>query len=328
MKRPFLVNLTGALALLLGLAACNRPGGGGAGELVLSGNLEVADAQLGFKAAGLVVERTVREGDQVTAGQLIARLDDAEARAQLALRQAELAATEAVLAELEAGSRPQEIAAAAAAVQRAEAERERARLDFVRLRELRAKEVVPERDFETGRAQLEVAEARVIEAQEHLQLLREGPRAETIQQARARVAQARAAVDLAAAQLANSRLLSPLTGRVLSHNIEVGEFVSPGTAVVTVADTAQIWVRAYLNETDLGHVRLGQAVTVRIDTFPDRDFPATIGFIATEAEFTPKTVQTPKERVRLVYRLKIDVANPDDVLKPGMPAEVIISPQA
>lgn len=326
MKRPFPVSLAGALALLLGLAACGRPGGGHNGDLVLSGNLEVADARLGFKTAGLVVERAVHEGGRVAAGQLVARLDDAEVRAQLALRQAELAAAEAVLAELEAGSRPQEIAAGAAALQRTEAERERARLDFVRLRELRDKEVIPERDFETGRAQLAVAEARVIEAQEQLQLLREGPRSETIQQARARVDQARAAVDFAAAQLANTRLISPLTGLVLSHNIEVGEFVSPGTAVVTVADPAQIWVRAYLDETDLGRVRLGQAAKVRIDTFPDRDFSATIGFIAAEAEFTPKTVQTPKERVRLVYRLKVDVANPDEVLKPGMPAEVIITP--
>jgi HlyD family secretion protein len=111
---------------------------------------------------------------------------------------------------------------------------------------------------------------------------------------------------------------------VLSHSIEPGEYVSPGTPVLTVADTAHMWVRAYLNQTDLGRVRLGQKVAVRIDTFPDRAYDGTVSFIASEAEFTPKTVQTPKERVKLVFRLKVDVANPKGELKPGMPADVIL----
>jgi HlyD family secretion protein len=312
------------LPVLLLLAACNRSGPAGSGELVLSGNFELEDAQLGFKTPGRVIERPVREGDRVTAGQLVARLDDAEQVAQLALRRAELAAAEAVLAELEAGSRPQEIAAAAAALRSAEAERERARLDHARLQELRDKEVISPRDLETGDAQLKVATARAAEAAEHLALVREGPRAETIRQARARVEQARAAVALATTLLDQTRLLSPLTGTVLSHNIEPGEFVSPGTPVVTVGETARLWVRAYLDQPDLGRVRHGQQVVVRTDSFPGRDFAGTVGFIASEAEFTPKTVQTPKERVKLVFRIKVDVPNPQDELKPGMPADVIL----
>ncbi len=311
------------LALLLG--ACSRQGQDSESDLVLSGNLEVTDAQLGFQTAGRVVERTVSEGDQVSTGQLIARLDDAQQQAQLALRRAELAGTEAALAELEAGSRPQEIAAIAAAMHSAEAERDRVRLDFARQQELRAKDVISDRVFEGMQAQLKVAEARVVEAVERLKLVQEGPRSETIQQARARTAQARAAVDLATTQLDNTLLKSPLTGIVLSHNIEPGEFVSPGTPVITVADTAHIWVRAYLNESDLGRVHHGQQVVMHTDSFPGRDFAGTVAFIASEAEFTPKTVQTPKERVKLVYRLKIDVANPKDELKPGMPADVIIA---
>lgn len=315
-----------ALALLCGvalLAACSRAHRPDS-ELVLSGNFEIDDAQLGFKATGRVVERTVREGDRVQAGQLIARLDDAEQQAQLALRRAELAAAESVVAELEAGSRPQEIAATAAALRSAEADRERLRLDFARMRELRTKEVIADRDFESVQAQLGVAEARAAEAAERLKLVQEGPRVETIRQARARVDQARAAVDLAATLLANTRLATPLAGTVLSHNVEVGEFVSPGTPVVTVADTTHIWVRTYLDQPDLGRIRHGQKVRVRTDSFPGRDFEGTIAFIASEAEFTPKTVQTPKERVKLVFRLKVDVANPQDELKPGMPADVIL----
>ena len=317
--------LAGALvgvALLLG--ACSRNNGARDGDLVLSGNIEVTDAQLGFKVAGRVAERLVSEGDNVKAGQLVARLDDAEQKEQVALRRAELAGAEAALAELEAGSRPQEIAASEATLRSAEADRDRARLDFKRQQELLGKEAISDREFEAAQAQLKVAEARAIEAAERTKLVKEGPRTETIHQARARLDQARASVALAETQLENTRLLSPLTGVVLSHNIEPGEYVSPGTPVITVADVAHMWVRAYLNQTDLGRIRHGQQVTVRTDTFPDKTYEGTISFISSEAEFTPKTVQTPKERVKLVFRIKVDVANPQDELKPGMPADVIV----
>lgn len=316
-----------AAALLLAsvcFGACSRQRSGADGELVLSGNMELTDAQLGFKVAGRVIARAFSEGDRVNAGQLIAELDGAEQRDEVALRRAEVAAAEAVLAELEAGSRPQEIAAAEATLRSAEAERERARLDFARAKELRAQAVIAERDLETAQAQITVAEARAAEAAERLNLTRAGPRAEVIAQARARTEQARATLALAETRLANTKLFSPLTGMVLSHNIEPGEFVSAGTPVVTVADIAHMWVRAYVNQTDLGRIQLGQKVAVRTDTFPDKTYEGTIGFIAGEAEFTPKTVQTPKERVKLVYRIKVYVDNPNDELKSGMPADVLI----
>lgn len=313
--------LAAGATLLAG--GCARPANS-SGELLLSGNLEVTDAQVSFKYPGRVAERLVAEGQRVEAGQLVARLDDAEQSQEVALRRAELAATRAVLAELEAGSRPQEIAAAEAILRSAEAERERVRLDFTRQQELLAKSAISTREFEAAQAQLKVAEARAAEAAERTLLIKAGPRAETILQSRARTEQAAAALALAQTRLDHTRLLAPLAGVVLSHHVEPGEFVSAGTPVVTVADTAQMWVRTYLNQTDLGRVRHGQQVGVRIDTFPDKTYEGTIGFIASEAEFTPKTVQTPKERVKLVFRLKVDVANPRDELKAGMPADVII----
>ena len=291
---------------------------------MLSGNIEVTEAQLGFKISGRVIERPVSEGDRVQAGQLIARLDDAEQKEQLALRRAELAGAQAALAELEAGSRPQEIAAAAAALRSAEADRDRARLDFARQQELRRKDAIADRELETAQAEVKVADAHAVEAAEQLKLVQEGPRAEDIAQGRARVEQARAAVALAETQVENTRLFSPLTGVVLSHNIEPGEYVSPGTPVVTVADLVHVWVRTYINQTDLGRIAHGQKVEVRTDTFPGKTYEGTIGFIASEAEFTPKTVQTTKERVKLVFRIKVDIANPHDELKPGMAADVYI----
>lgn len=315
-----------ALTLLALFTGCSRSGSAGAGELVLSGNIEVTDAQLGFKVPGRVLVRPVSEGDRVRAGQLVARLDDAEQREEVNLRRAEAATAEAALAELVAGSRPQEIAAAEATLRSMEAERDRARLEFARAEALRGKAVIADRDFETARAQLAVAEARVAEAGERLAVIRSGPRTETIQQARARVEQVRAAVALAQTRLDQTQLVSPLSGVVLSHNIEPGEFVSAGTPVLTVADTGHLWVRTYLAQTELGRIRLGQKVTVRTDAFPQRTFDGTVAFISSEAEFTPKTVQTAKERVKLVFRIKVDVANPQDELKAGMPADVVLPP--
>lgn len=314
-------------ATLFSFTGCSRSTEPKNGSLVLSGNIEVVDAQLGFKIPGRVLERTVSEGQRVTVGQPIARLDDIEQRQQLDLRRAELAVAAAALADLEAGSRPQEIAAAEAALHSAEAERDRAKLDFTRFEDLRTKEVVTARDFDSAQALIRVAEARVTQAAEQLKLVKEGPRTEQIAQAKARVQSSVASVALAETQVENTRLVSSLNGVVLSHNIEPGEFVAAGTPIVTVADTLHTWVRAYINQTDLGRVRLGQKLVVHTDTAPGKDFEGTVSFISSEAEFTPKTVQTTKERVKLVFRIKVDVLNPNDELKPGMPADVILPAQ-
>ncbi|HEU5078417.1 MAG TPA: efflux RND transporter periplasmic adaptor subunit [Opitutaceae bacterium] len=310
------------MAQLFVLGACDRSKSEREHAMKLSGNIEVVDAQLGFKIAGRVAQRFVSEGERVTAGQPIARLDSVEQEQQLQLRKAELAAAQASLAELEAGSRPQEIAASEATLRSIEADRDRLKLDFTRSEELRNKDVISARDFEAAQAQLRVADARVHEAEERYKLVKAGPRIEEIEQARARVQQATAAVAYAQTQVENTQLVSPLTGVVLSHNIEAGEFVSPGTPVVTVADLAHPWVRAYIEQTELGRWKHGQKVKVTTDSYPNKTYEGTIGFIASDAEFTPKTVQTTKERAKLVFRIKVDVANVNDELKPGMPADV------
>ena len=119
-------------------------------------------------------------------------------------------------------------------------------------------------------------------------------------------------------------VVSPLTGVVLSKNIEPGEYVAPGTAVVTVGDLVNVWLRAYIDETDLGRVKVGQRAWVTTDTYPGKIYEGRVSFISSEAEFTPKNVQTQKERVKLVYRIKIDITNPNMELKPGMPADAVI----
>jgi HlyD family secretion protein len=125
-------------------------------------------------------------------------------------------------------------------------------------------------------------------------------------------------------RLSYTTLAAPFDGVILVRQAELGEVTSSGTPVVTLADLDHIWVRVYLPETDLGRVRWGQDVTVKTDTFPGKNYRGKVSFISSEAEFTPKSVQTEKERVTLVYRVKVDVENPGHELKPGIPADVFI----
>ncbi len=269
---------------------------------------------------------------------------------EIARAGAEADQARARLAELESGSRPQEIQAAAAAVTRAEAEADRLARDFDRIAALYDRGTVARREFETARAAAEVAQARVTEARENLllvregprreevaqaraalersletlSLVREGPRPETIAQARARLRQAQEAAALARTRLSYATVRSPLGGIVLSKNVEPGDYVAAGTPVVTVGDLRNAWVRAYVEETDLARVKVGQAVAVGNDTYPGKRYAGRVSFISPEAEFTPKSVQTSRERVKLVYRIKVDIDNPAMELKPGMPVDGVI----
>jgi HlyD family secretion protein len=296
-----------------------------AGVLKVSGNIEVTSAEISFKIPGRVLERLVDEGDGVKQGQPIARLEASDIRQQLAVRQAAVAEAQAAYDEMVAGSRPEEIAAAAAALERARADAELARLELARQRDMFERKLTSAQAFDTARANSQAADAAAREAEQQLRLKRKGSRAEDIEQARARLEQARQNVALAQTQLDYAEIDSPLTGVVLSKNVEPGEYVSPGTPVVTVAELDRPWVRAYVSESDLGHVKLGQAARVRCDSFPGKVYEGRVSFIASEAEFTPKNVETRQERVKLVYRIKVDIANRERELKPGMPADVEIA---
>lgn len=289
--------------------------------LRLSGNIEVTDVQVSFRIPGKIEERLVSEGDLVKAGQVVARLDSKDLAQEIAQRKAQVTAAQAVLTELTAGSRPEEIAQAEAVLERAEAEGTRAKLEFERQKKLFEREVISQREFDGAKTTLDGAQARIREAKEMHSLVRKGPRQEKIDQGKAGMEQAKQALALAETRKGYSVAVSPLSGIVLSENSEAGEYVSPGTPVVTIGDLSRVYLRAYINETDLGRVKVGQTVRLATDTFPGKTYLGKISFIASQAEFTPKNVQTQKERVKLVYRIKVDVPNPDQELKPGMPAD-------
>ena len=295
------------------------------GLIRVSGNIEITDAALSFKIAGRVAERLVSEGELIKKGQVVAKLDDLDFSQEVGVRQAELNATQAGLRELEAGSRPEEIGQAQAAVARAQSEQERWRQEYERQQNLYKRDVISERELESSKMAFETSRARVTEATKALKLVQAGPRTEKIEQARAQVERAQESLNVAQTRLGYATLISPMDGIILTQNIEAGEYVTAGVAVVTVGKMDPVWLRAFIDETDLGRVRIGQAVRISTDTYPNKTYKGTISFISSESEFTPKTVQTDKERVKLVYRIKIDIPNPDMELKPGMPADGEIS---
>jgi HlyD family secretion protein len=294
------------------------------GRIRVSGNIEVTSVELSFKVPGRVTERPVDEGELVKKGEVVARLDPTDFLDEAAGRRADAQAARSLLSELETGYRKEEIAQAEAVLRRIEAEAERIRIDFGRQQQLFKKEVISARDFDASRAAYESSRASVREAGERLKLLRSGPRKETIDQARARLRSAEAILALAETRVSYATLVSPVSGLVLSKNIEPGEQVAVGTPVITIGMLDEVWLRAYISETDLGRVRVGQKATVTTDTFPGKKYQGTITFISPEAEFTPKSVQTEKERVKLVYRIKITIPNREGELKPGMPADAEI----
>ena len=173
--------------------------------------------------------------------------------------------------------------------------------------------------------EIESAQAALEEANANYEVVK---KQEKIQRAEAQKQQAEAALRLAETRLGYATLCAPLSGVVLSENVEPGEYVAPGTPVVTIGDLENVWLRAYINETDLGRVKFGQEAIITTDTYRDKNYRGRVSFVASQAEFTPKNVQTQEERVKLVYRIKIDVPNPHRELKPGMPADAEILVEA
>jgi len=295
-------------------------------RISLSGNIEVIQVEASFRTAGKVLERPVDEGQVVQAGQLLARLDAKDLEQQVAMRRADAATAKAALGALLAGSRKEEIEASKAALEQASADLRRLEPDEARIRDLHQKGIVSVRDYEATRASLEAARAKVRQADQQYALVRKGPRNEDIDQVRSRFEQAQQALALAQTQLGYATLTAPTSGVILSKNIEPLEYVAPGTSVVTLADLGQVWLRAYVEESDLGRVKVGQRALVTTDSFPGKRYEGRVSFLASEAEFTPKSVQTRKERAKLVYRIKINIPNPAMELKPGMPvdAEIVL----
>ena len=383
-QKTMVTTLAGLVAAAV--ASCSLGGRGGS-NIRLSGNIELTQVDIAFKTSGRLIELSVDEGDPVTAGRVIARLDTdqlqqqrnrdhaalvaaetaipqlqttieqrkASLEAELELRKAEVHQAEAGLQELLAGSRQQQIAESKAAVEQARAQLLQAQQDWERAQVLYKNDDISTAQRDQYKARLDSNTALLRQAEERAALVLEGPRKEEIESARARLNQTRAALRLSEtgqldikrlqqelqtrgadveraraqvgfmdAQIQDALAVSPVNGVVLVKSAEPGEVLAAGTTVVSVGEMDKPWMRGYITEPDLGRVKLGGRVRLTTDSYPGKAYWGKVTFISSEAEFTPKQIQTPEERIKLVYRIKIEMENPNQELKLNMPVDAEI----
>jgi len=303
-----------------------------------SGVLEATrEARLAFQTGGKVARVFVSEGDKVEKGQVLAVLDPEELesrrlqaekayrKAQDSLRQAE------VLLKIYETTLPHELARAEANRESARKVMEDAQKNLKRFESLYERKVIAEKDrdnaklhYDTARENLKAAESVVNQARGNLGKI-EATRHE-VASLKAQVEQAKAFLKQAVIQLGYTELKAPFAGIVTSKNCEPGEVVTPTREVITVSDLSAMDLKIFVEETFIGKVKPGQVAEVKIDTYPNRIFKGTVTFISPVGEFTPKIIQTRKERVKLVYLVKINIPNPDLSLKTGLPADAWFTP--
>jgi len=325
MKRriPIIIAAVAVIAFLVWLLLFRS--NGQSDGLMASGTVEATEARLGFQAAGRIESILVHEGDAVDSGAVLAQLDQTEMLARRDQAEAQIAAAQAMLDELQTGFRPEEVAQARAAQNAAEEQKNDAERDLKRTKTLFEGGAVSQEIFDKAKTRYEVASSQASQAMDQLRLMESGPRTERIAAQQAQLEQAQAAVRSLDAALANMTVRAPFSGVVTVKHREPGEIVAPGAPVLTVMNRNNRWIRIYVPEYHIGELQLGQAAEIRSDTYPDKTYKGDVMYIASEAEFTPKTVQTTEERVKLVYAVKVRVlGDNNNELKPGMPADVTL----
>ena len=274
---------------------------------------------------------------------------------EMELRSAEVRAVEAQLKEVLTGSRPQELQQSEAALSDARTQSLQAKIDWDRAQKLFADEDITRAQYDQFKTRFDSSAAVVRQAEMRLSLVKEGPRKETIEMVRAQLSRAQAAlksaennrlevrrreqegqsrqaeVDRAKAQVSvldiqigDTTASAPVDGVVLNRNVDLGEVINAGVPVMTIGDIRKPWLRAYITEKQLGRVKLGDKVTVTSDSYPGKTYIGRVSFISSEAEFTPKQIQTQEERIKLVYRIKVELENPNQELKLNMPVDAVI----
>ncbi len=327
MKKKVLIRVVIVVALLaaaIGMWVTRREGcaTGECGQLKIFGNVDIRQVQVAFFNTGRIEQILVQEGDAVTAGQLLARLDASRYQSALERAEAQASAQEKVVARLKAGSRPEEIAEAQARVRVAQATLKDTRQKSRRLKALAADEYASKQHLEESEIAEEAAQANLDALQQVAALAEQGPRQEDIEAAQAQLKALQAARDLARQELADTQLMAPTNGIIQNRILENGDMAFPQTPVFTLALNDPVWVRAYVPEPDLGKMAPGMKAIVKTDSYPDKEYAGWVGYISPTAEFTPKQVETTDLRTRLVYEVRVFVTNPENELRLGMPATV------
>ncbi len=299
-------------------AGCNKTADDG--TINASGHIEATDVRLAAKVGGRLLEAPLEEGDRVVTGELVARFETVDADHRLAQARANAEAADAQLRLLLAGSRVEDLRRAEDQLAQAQAELDAARRDLKRLSGLAERGSATEKSRDDAATRQEVAERAVAAARAQLDKLVAGPRRQEIEAARAGRASAEAMVAAVEQQILDATVVAPIDGLITTRVAEPGEILPPGFTLAVLTDLTRPWLTVWIDEPNLSRVTLGQTVDVRVDGRSET-FEGTVSFISPVAEFTPKNVQTPDERAKLVFRVKIALDNADGIFKPGMPAD-------
>jgi HlyD family secretion protein len=320
MKRFSVVAVLSATLVLA--VACRNATDNGA--IQASGHIEATDIRLAATVGGRLLEAPFEEGDVLSAGVVVARLETIDAEHRLAQARATAEAADAQLRLLLAGTRAEDLRRAEDQLAQAQAELDAARRDFDRLAGLAERGTATEKSRDDAATRQEVAERAVAAARSQVDKLVAGPRRQEIEAARAQRAAAEAAVAAAEQKIVDATVLSPIDGILTTRVAEPGEVLAPGATLAVLTDLARPWLTVWIDEPNLSRVALGQKAVVTVDG-SDRTFEGTVSFISPVAEFTPKNVQTPDERAKLVFRVKVQLENDQGIFKPGMPADALFN---
>jgi len=293
-------------------------------HLTLHGNVDIRQVDLGFRVSGKITEMSVDEGDKVKAGTVIARLDKVPYINSLDNMRALMQQAEAEYNKRSSGNRPQDIKQAEAVVKEKLADYQNAQVAADRQEAIKKKGFESLQDYDNAMTQAKAAAAQLKAAEEALNELIEGFRAEDIEEAKATFESAKANYNQALTNLSDIELTPLEDGIVLTRVREAGSIVQAGQVVYTLSLVNPVWIRAYVSEIDLGRIKYGMEAQVYTDTRPDKPYKGQIGFISSQAEFTPKNIETKELRTDLVYRIRIVTEDPNGELRQGMPVTVTI----
>jgi HlyD family secretion protein len=332
MKKEIIIMVFVALLIGVGLLVYLGQKNDREKGLFYSGIIEATQANLSFQVPGRVAEVNVQEGQSVTKDQIIAELDRAEFESRYAQAKANLDRAQKTKQQLETvldisrKTLPSEVARATANVKSVKDTLKDAEKNDKRFEDLFRNGVITEKERDSMKLNYDVAKSRLAESESVLKLAqgnltRIDAAKQDIEVATAQINSISASLNQASIQLAYTQLKSPIDGIITSRNIEPGETVNSGREVLTVSDLSRVDLKIFVDETEIGKVKPGQKVDVKVDTFPGKTYTGTVSFISPEGEFTPKIIQTKKERVKLVYLVKVSIANPNFELKSGMPAD-------
>jgi HlyD family secretion protein len=310
-----------AIVSVLLITGC---GGDHRGAIEASGTLEAVEVVVSAKVPGQIQQLNIQEGYRVAAGDTLAILDRTTLDLQWKLAQAGVDLAEAQYSLLQNGARSEDLSQAEEMLRQVGSSFRSAKDDLLRMKELYASNSITKKQYDDAETRYTIAEAQQKSAEQNLQKLQRFARPEELAAARARCNQATATADLIHKQFTDACIVAPVGGIITHKPVEEGELISMGTSIATISRLEQLHLVIYLNELELGKIKLGASTDVVIDSHPEKNFPAKVIYISPIAEFTPKNVQTKEDRTKLVFAVKLDVENPEGILKPGMPADAYI----